>query len=93
MSKRACRLKVRRFAITSREQWLALRSSDVTASAVGALFGLHPYQTPMGLFAEKTGVLTEDEDTIAMRRGRLLEDAVAKAYQEKHPTYKITKAR
>lgn len=87
------RLKVQRFRITSREQWLALRAGDVTASGVGALFGLHPYQTPMGLFAEKTGVLREDEDTIAMRRGRLLEDAVARAYQEKHPSYKIIKAK
>jgi predicted phage-related endonuclease len=87
------RLKIQRFRITSREQWLALRAGDVTASGVGALFGLHPYQTPMGLFAEKTGVLTEDEDTIAKRRGRLLEDAVAKAYQEKHPSYKIVKAK
>jgi predicted phage-related endonuclease len=86
------RLKVQRFRISSREQWLALRAGDVTASAVGALFGLHPYVTPMGLFAEKTGVLAEDEDTLAMRRGRLLENAVATAFQENHPSYKITKA-
>jgi predicted phage-related endonuclease len=90
---RTKRLKVERFRIVSREQWLALRANDVTASGVGALFGLHPYQTPRGLFAEKTDVLTEDEDTVAMRRGRLLEDAVAKAYQERHPSYKILKAR
>jgi predicted phage-related endonuclease len=90
---RAKRLRVQRFRITSREQWLALRAGDVTASGVGALFGLHPYQTPMGLFAEKTGVLMKDEDSIAKRRGRLLENAVAKAYQERHPNYKIVKAK
>jgi predicted phage-related endonuclease len=69
------------------------RKLDVTASPIGALFDLNPYQTILGLYAEKTGVLLKDEDTLAMRRGRLLEDAVARAYQEKHPSYKITKAR
>ena len=28
---------------TDREHWLALRREDVTASAVGALLGAHPY--------------------------------------------------
>jgi predicted phage-related endonuclease len=46
----------------------------------------------MGLYAEKTGTLIPDEDNISKRRGRLLEGAVAAAYQEKHPSYKITKA-
>jgi predicted phage-related endonuclease len=87
-------IKIERFPIMSRDQWLALRAGDVTASVIGALFGLHPYKTPMGLFAEKTGVLREEEqDTVVLRRGRLLESAVAEAYREKHPSYKVTKMR
>ena len=86
------RLKVERFPITSREQWLALRSGDVTASTIGALFGLHPYTTSMRLFIEKRDQLAEDqEETQAMRRGRILEDAVRKIYQERHPSFLIKK--
>lgn len=74
-------------------QWLELRRNDITASVVGALFGLHPYQTPAGLWAEKTGVEMPRRDTADMRRGRLLESAVAQAVKEKHPRWSIIKAR
>jgi predicted phage-related endonuclease len=86
------RIKIERIKIVSREQWLRLRAGDVTASTVGAIFNLHPYETPMGLFAAKTGVVMPDVDTQALRRGRLLEGAVAKAFQEMHPGWKVTKA-
>lgn len=70
-----------------------LRPGDVTASVASALVGLHPYQTAMGLFAEKSGVeMPAIEDSTAMRRGRLLEDVVARAFLEEHPGWKVTKA-
>jgi len=87
------RLQIQKHRIVTREQWLALREGDITASVVAALFGLHPYETAMGLFAKHTGVaMPEVEDTIAMRRGRLLENAVAQAFLEEHPGWKINKA-
>ena len=84
---------IERHDIKSEEQWLQLRKQDVTASVVGALFGLHPYQTPAGLWAEKTGVEMPRRDTSEMRRGRLLEGAVAQAVKEAHPRWAIVKAR
>jgi predicted phage-related endonuclease len=70
-----------------------LRPLDVTASEFAALVGMHPHKTGMGLFAEKTGVeMPRDEDSVVMRRGRLLEDAVARAFLEEHPGCKLTKA-
>ena len=87
-------MKIARIPITSREQWLALRKEDITASVVGALFGLSPYLTPAQLYAEKTGKLDPDEpDLMALRRGRLLESAVAEAFLEEHPGWKVVKAR
>lgn len=83
---------IERHAITSRDQWLALRRKDVTASVVGALFGLHPYQTPAGLWAEKTGTEMPRRDNPDMRRGRVLEGAVANAVHEDFPTWVIVKA-
>jgi predicted phage-related endonuclease len=69
------------------------RRLDITGSEYSALVGYHPRKTVMGLFAEKSGVeMPPDVDTVAMRRGRLLEDAVARAFLEDHPGYKVTKA-
>jgi predicted phage-related endonuclease len=90
--KRAHRLKVVRIPITSREQWLELRKQDVTASAVGALFGLHPYETPAGLWAAKIGGVQLPQDEKTLRRGRIFEDAVAKAFLEERPGWRIKKA-
>lgn len=96
-----------RVPIESHAQWLGnverhkvppgtlspLRAGDVTASELSALFGLHPYKTGMGLFAEKTGApIPREDDSIAKRRGRLLEDAVARAYLEENPGCELVKA-
>jgi len=83
---------IERHDIASREQWLALRRQDITASGVGALFGLHPYQTAAGLWAEKTGVELPKRDTADLRRGRILEGAVGKAVEEQRPDWRVTKA-
>lgn len=59
---------------TEREQWLALRRQDVTASVAGALLGVHPYKTRYALWMEKAGRIGEDAaETQAMIRGRVLE--------------------
>ena len=77
--------------ITSRSQWLDLRRQDVTASRVGALFDAHPYLTREQLAGTLLGTHNEG-DTPAMRRGRILEPAVAAALAEEHPGWRITKA-
>jgi predicted phage-related endonuclease len=82
-------MQVERREIKSREEWLTWRKSDVTASTVGALFGAHPYTTAMRLYAEKRGTEFLDEDNAAMRRGRWLEPAVAKAVEEVRPEWSL----
>lgn len=83
---------IEKIAITDREQWLALRKSDITASVVAALFGAHPYETALGIYAEKSGLELPEIDNAVLRRGRLLEGAVAVAVEEDHPDWKLTKA-
>jgi putative phage-type endonuclease len=69
------------------------RANDVTGTEASALVGLNPHLTHMELFARKTGVtMPLDIDNTAMRRGRLLEDVVARAFLEENPGYKVTKA-
>jgi predicted phage-related endonuclease len=61
---------------------------------IGTLFGLHPYVSPLRLFIEKQGLveLPEKADSGPMRRGRILESAVAAAVAEQRPEWLITKA-
>lgn len=75
--------------ITTRDEWLEWRKADVTASVVGALFGVHPYTTALRLYVEKRGVEFENKDNAAMRRGRWLEPAVAKAVEEMRPEWRL----
>ena len=90
-------------AITDREQWLALRQKDVTASVIGALVGVHEYQTPYGLYMEKAGlmppmaddvpVITEDSIPLPpMLRGTLFEPAALQMLRQLRPRWKIMEA-
>lgn len=83
-------MPIERIAIESREQWLACRSQDVTASIAGALLGVHPYSTAYGLYLLKKGLIHEDpEETGPMRRGRLLEPVAVQMLREDRPQWTI----
>ena len=83
---------IERHEITGRDMWLEMRKQDVTASAIGALFGAHPYMTALRLYMEKSGVeFPPIEENKVMRRGRLLEGAVALAVADALPEWRIAK--
>lgn len=83
---------IERLAIESREQWLAMRRNDVTASTAGALLGLHPYVSAWSLWAEKTGLVSSDGMTNpAMERGLELEPLIIKRLQKMHPEWNVAK--
>lgn len=77
--------------ITSREQWLAMRSQDLTASDIGAAVGVDRFKTPLALFAEKAGMLMPEPENSAMRRGRWLEPAVLAAIRDENPDWVVEK--
>lgn len=66
----------------SRADWLEERRKSLGGSDMGAVLGLNPWRSPYAVWAEKTGKLTEDRDTEAMRIGRDLEDYVARRFCE-----------
>lgn len=83
-------MAIERIPIENRDQWLALRQSDVTASIAGALLGVHPYSTAYGLYLLKKGMIDEDpEETGPMRRGRLLEPVAVQMLREDRPDWTI----
>src|SRR5690348_922574 len=71
--------------IDSLRSWLAWRQNCITASRVGALFDCHKYLTREQLAAELRG--ESRGSNAAMRRGRVLEPAVAAAIAEDHSQY------
>ncbi len=75
-----------RIPIENRDQWLGLRKQDVTASAAGALLGVHDYLTAFELWALKTGKIADDaEVTSAMQRGTILEGPAFALLKRDHP--------
>lgn len=83
-------MKVERIPYTTREAWLAARQQDVTASAVAALLGAHPFISAYHLWAEKTGRIPNDEEESGpMRRGRLLEPVAVALLAEQRPTWRV----
>jgi predicted phage-related endonuclease len=82
--------------INSTAEWLSWRENVMTASRVPALFKLedgtsaHPYMTRDALAAEMRG--RSRGSNAAMRRGRILEPAVAAAVAEERPDWLVRKA-
>ncbi len=73
----------------SREEWLALRKDTIGASEVAAILGVHPYMTPWELYCRKQNHGASQEETKAMRRGRLLEDDCIEILREERPEWLI----
>lgn len=90
---------IERWPVTDRAAWLARRQDDVTASAIGALLGVHDYQTALGLYALKTGLVAEDEAAPVltetsislppMLRGNVLEDDALDLIRMLRPTWAV----
>lgn len=66
----------------SRADWLAWRRRGIGGSDAAALVGLSPWATPFSVYADKLGLLPEQEDNEAMRQGRELEEYVARRFSE-----------
>lgn len=86
-------LGVETIRIENREQWLALRMHDITASDIGTICGYSLYSSPAKIFALKKGLIPPDEETNAMRRGRWGEAAVFEAIADMYPHLEVKRAK
>lgn len=62
----------------TKEEWLKLRTEDITSTDCAALFGLSPYKTKFQLWHEKkSGDIATVEENQRMKWGKALERAIA----------------
>lgn len=61
----------------------------MTASKVAAVLGHSPYKSKFGLWHEMAGTVPPIEEDDEMKRGQLLEPAIAAWYADKHPDAKL----
>jgi predicted phage-related endonuclease len=85
---------IERRPITDRAEWLAWRMQDVTASDIGALFGVHPYgKSALALWADKQGLTAGLADDPMLRRGRWGEAAVIEMLADERPTWTVRRSK
>lgn len=65
-----------------RKDWLKLRQEGVGGSEIGAIADVNDYSSPLKVYVSKTTDLIVDEDNNYMKWGRLLEDVIAKQFEE-----------
>lgn len=66
----------------SREDWLRERRNSLGGSDMGAVLGLNRWRSPYSVWADKMGLLPDQEDSEAMRIGRDLEPYVLQRFCE-----------
>lgn len=68
--------------MNAREEWLAARKSGIGGSDIAAIIGVSPFKTAVDVYLDKCGLVPDVEMNEAMQWGVLLEDVVAKHYQD-----------
>lgn len=66
-----------------RGEWLKIRRGYIGGSDAGAILGLNPYNSPYSVWADKRGLLPEQEDNEALKSGRELEAYGAQRFTER----------
>jgi len=64
----------------SRDEWLAVRRKGIGGSDIAAICGLNPFKSPLDVYLEKTGRVTDTPPNEKMKWGNILEDPVAKEF-------------
>lgn len=61
---------------STREEWLAARRETIGGSDAPVILGLSRWKTPLGLYAEKRGLIPRDDPTEAQRIGHRIENLI-----------------
>lgn len=70
-------------AIPGTPAWHSARSTGIGASEFAAIAGVHEYSTAYEVYLRKVGELPELEETLPMRRGKMLEPVIVEEAAER----------
>ena len=73
----------------NRRVWLAKRRRVLGATDSVAVLGYSKWATPLDVWLSKTGRYTDDSDSYAMKRGRLLEPLLITEWLTSNPTAQV----
>ena len=68
---------------TERDRWLAQRRRGLGGSDVAAVLGLNPWKSPLDVYLEKRGHVSDDFSSQAARWGNVLEPVIAEEYEDR----------
>lgn len=86
-------MRIERRIIADENEWLRWRRGDITASVIGALFGVHPYETIFGCAYRVRGLqLPEPKSSPVLERGREFQQIIGRYLQRDHADWKIKPA-
>jgi putative phage-type endonuclease len=60
---------------------------------IAAILGVSQWASPLSVYLDKTGVPSDDQDSLQMRRGLYLEQFIADEFERVHPEFTTWKAR
>lgn len=73
----------------NRRVWLAKRRKVLGATDAVTVLGFGKWSTPLDVWMEKRGLVHDDRDSYAMKRGRILESLLITEWLTKNPTARI----
>ena len=85
------KMRNRKMAIKTREEWLEIRKSGLGASEVSAIVGMNPYMTNIELFEYKTGIKEPEDigDKPYVKYGLEAEKHLRALFALDFPQYKV----
>ena len=73
--------------MSDRDEWLAWRRAGIGASDVAGILGLSPWASPYSVWAEKVGLVADDDPSEAMELGLALEGTIARLFHQRTGLY------
>lgn len=75
--------RYRELRFESREEWLKAREDGIGSSEVGAILGVHPWQSAYRVWKRKVGLETEQmEESEQMEKGHIYEPYCSEVFEE-----------
>ncbi|MDY3869402.1 MAG: YqaJ viral recombinase family protein [Pyramidobacter sp.] len=88
--------KVCRTAGMLESEWLELRRKGIGGSDAAAVCGMSPWNTPLGVYLDKTGISTSvasrDKCEERMHFGHVMEDVVASEFALRNPKLRVCRS-